>query len=376
MPLTNEARAAVYAEAGRGMKKRSELAKKLAARKAKAQAADDAAAAAASEQAGAASAAASVAVDKIEAEEAAKQAPKPAPKEQRVKVGGKSVLHVTTDAEGLDAKESARIQAMCCAGKAGKVKAFHSMRDTTAAITDADVASDVVLVFSNCQRCSYTVDASVVCTKIFVERCTDFTLKVAGKVVTQTIEANRLERTNLLVSTRIGTLQVEQSKGVNVVYASKDCFHGYLVWAGCFLLRIQVGLPPQQAEQQQQQAGQEAGQEAAAEAGPGYDLMRCDFGLTASVDQTVNLERTQFKVWYSTQGKLVCDKIVRLKNGFPTTKREDAEFQRREEANMVGLADRMGITIHRKEGAPGRKVKPNAPCPCGSGKKYKKCCRA
>ena len=41
---------------------------------------------------------------------------------------------------------------------------------------------------------------------------------------------------------------------------------------------------------------------------------------------------------------------------------------------MQGLAQRMGITINRKEDAIGKKVKPNEPCPCGSGKKYKKCC--
>ena len=29
-------------------------------------------------------------------------------------------------------------------------------------------------------------------------------------------------------------------------------------------------------------------------------------------------------------------------------------------------------TVRRKS----RKIKPNEPCPCGSGKKYKRCCRA
>jgi preprotein translocase subunit SecA len=36
------------------------------------------------------------------------------------------------------------------------------------------------------------------------------------------------------------------------------------------------------------------------------------------------------------------------------------------------MAKEMGVTIKPKKG--GIKVKPNEPCPCGSGKKVKKCC--
>ena len=65
---------------------------------------------------------------------------------------------------------------------------------------------------------------------------------------------------------------------------------------------------------------------------------------------------------------------MRLRNGFPSTKREDDEHERREEAALQGLAERMGVTLNRKCEEVGKKVKPNALCPCGSGKKYKKCC--
>jgi preprotein translocase subunit SecA len=36
----------------------------------------------------------------------------------------------------------------------------------------------------------------------------------------------------------------------------------------------------------------------------------------------------------------------------------------------------MGVTLSRKEDKIGKKCKPNDPCPCGSGKKFKKCCGA
>lgn len=46
------------------------------------------------------------------------------------------------------------------------------------------------------------------------------------------------------------------------------------------------------------------------------------------------------------------------------------------EAALQGLAERMGVTLSRKEDKIGKKCKPNDPCPCGSGKKFKKCCGA
>lgn len=89
---------------------------------------------------------------------------------------------------------------------------------------------------------------------------------------------------------------------------------------------------------------------------------------------TINSERTQFKVSYDARGILRSEKVIRLRNGFPSTKREDDEHDRREEAALQGLAERMGVTLNRKADTIGKKCKPNDPCPCGSGKKFKKCC--
>ena len=256
-------------------------------------------------------------------------------------MGQKSVVSTTGS---LTPAENARMQAMCCAGKAGKVKAFANVTGETMVLDASNIDPDAVLVFSGCKQCEYTVTS--LCTKIFVESCEDLVLKLVGKVVTQTVECNRLDRCNILVGTKIGTMQIEQSNKVNVVYDDPELF-GWVIWAGTFLLRLQVGKE---------------------------HLMRCDFGLTQEFDKTVNIERTQFKVWFNAAGKLACDKIIRLKNGYPTTQREDDEYERKKEANMAAMAERMGITISRK--ADGScKVKPNEPCPCGSGKKHKKCCR-
>ena len=65
--------------------------------------------------------------------------------------------------------------------------------------------------------------------------------------------------------------------------------------------------------------------------------------------------------------------VVRLKNGYPTTEREAAAFDERQERNLQKFAEQAGITIGRKK-REGPKIGRNDPCPCGSGKKYKQCC--
>lgn len=351
---TLEASPAVYTEAGRGIRKRLELKRKIIQRQQKEAEAAEAAKSPEQrerekrEREEKAAAAAAAATAKIEAEQ--QRGLKPSAPREKVKVGKR--MMVTTEGE-LSAQETKRLQAMACAGKAGKVKAWSNLSNEKKVLGEDDISADEVIVFTKCKNCEYTVNTH--CTKVFINHCEDLTLRLNGKIITATVEADYCERLNLLIGTQVGTLQVEQCKKINAVYAARELLSGYVIWAGCFLFRIQVGQ------------------------GETPDLMRCDFGLTAKFDKTVNLERTQFKVWYGPQGKLVCDKIIRLKNGFPTTQREDAEYERKREADVSKLAERMGITIHRKCDNPNAtgwsKCKPNQKCPCGSGKKYKKCCR-
>jgi hypothetical protein len=51
--------------------------------------------------------------------------------------------------------------------------------------------------------------------------------------------------------------------------------------------------------------------------------------------------------------RLINEKVIRLENGFPTTKREKDAFEQRQERNMKILAEQMGLTIpnRKKEGA-------------------------
>jgi len=245
----------------------------------------------------------------------------------------------------MSKEEQLRLQSAVGAGKSSKLKAFFGLEGENRIIGESEVSHDDVVSFTGCKNCEYTIDTR--CTKVFVERCEDLVLRVKGKIMTDTLEFDACERTNVLLYTKIGTLQVERCNKINILIQEKEHFSsGFMIWAGCFMMRLTVD-----------------------------DLvMNCDFGLTQKLDPTINIERTQFKVWMNTQGKLTCDKVIRLKNGFPSTKREDDEHSRREDEKLQDLTKRMGVTVHRKEDAIGGRVKPNEPCPCGSGKKYKKCC--
>lgn len=285
---------------------------------------------------------AQLASDAIKRIEEANQT-KPQAAGPKVKLGDKMMV----TSEGTMSKEdSARLQASIGAGKSGKVKAFFQLEDQSREIQESEVLDDEVISFCGCKNCDFTVSAR--CTKVFVERCENLLLRLNGTVLTGVVEVDACEKVNLVANTKIGTLQVERCSKVNILVQNKEHFNGFMIWAGCFMLRLQV-----------------------------HDaVMSCDFGLTQKLDPTINIERTQFKVWMNAAGKLICDKVIRLKNGFPSTKREDDEHTRREEEKLNELATRMGITVHRKEDAIGTRVKPNEPCPCGSGQKYKKCCQS
>eukprot|EP00928_Gymnodinium_smaydae_P071722 TRINITY_DN55226_c0_g1_i1.p1 TRINITY_DN55226_c0_g1~~TRINITY_DN55226_c0_g1_i1.p1 ORF type:complete len:378 (-),score=81.52 TRINITY_DN55226_c0_g1_i1:151-1284(-) len=279
------------------------------------------------------------AIKKIEEESKESEAPA----KSKVKVGNKMVV---TSEGNLSKEESVRLQSAVGTGMSSKLKAFFQLEGQTRDIGEDEVKADEVISFCGCKNCDFTI--STMCTKVFVERCEDFILRINGKILTETVEIDASERMNLLVYNKIGTLQVERCSKMNLLFQEKAFFSGFMIWAGCFMLRLQVE----------------------------ESVIKCDFGLTQKLDPTINIERTQFKVWLNSQGKLTCDKVIRLKNGFPSTKREDDEHTRREEAKLQELATRMGVTIHRKEETIGGRVKPNEPCPCGSGKKFKKCCQS
>jgi len=261
---------------------------------------------------------------------------------EKVKLGKKMLIN----SEGHMTKtDQMRLQSAVGTGKTAKLKAYYQLENQQKEITEEDVKLDEVISFSKCKNCEYTITAG--CTKIFVEHCEDLILRLQGKIITHTVEVDACQRMNLLVYTKIGTLQLERCEKINVMIEEKKLFRGgFMIWAGTNMLRFQV---------------EDA-------------TINCDFDLMYKLDKTLNRERSQFKVWLNTQDKLGCDKVVRLENGFPTTRREDDDHERRKQTQLDELAKRMGVVVNRKKEDIGSRIKPNEKCPCGSGQKYKKCC--
>ena len=74
-------------------------------------------------------------------------------------------------------------------------------------------------------------------------------------------------------------------------------------------------------------------------------------------------------------GGLLHERCIRLNNGFLSTEREAVEWERKAGLDKERYVEKFlkdsGITIRKKAE---KKIAPNDPCPCESGKKYKKCC--
>jgi hypothetical protein len=244
------------------------------------------------------------------------------------------------------------------------MKAYSNQTGETVSITDEDSNAQTTLVFNQCVDSNYTISGYAA--KIFVQNCENIsiTLLPESKILTETIEVHRTVEAKLSLGSRIGTLQIDQSENCECTYETRDVFgnptmvrkgrefgnDGRVVWAGCENLKVTV-----KTEE-------------------GEDSVVGDFATEEKADATVNEERTQFKVSYDAKGTLRSEKVVRLENGFPSTKREDDEHARREEMALQGLAERMGVTLNKKTEDIGARQKPNDPCKCGSGKKFKKCC--
>ncbi|GMH93268.1 hypothetical protein TL16_g12583 [Triparma laevis f. inornata] len=256
--------------------------------------------------------------------------------------------------------EKAKLAAMVGNAHAQSMKAYSNQEGVTTTITETSTNAQTTLVFNACCDSKYTLESYVA--KIFVQNCenVEITLAPSSKVLTETVEVHRCVSTNLVMKSRVSTLQIDQSSDCKLNFEKVENFgnpsmirkgrefgkDGRVVWAGCENLNVIIG----------------------------EDKVTADFETEKATDATCNEERTQFKVSYDSLGVIRSEKVVRLRNGFPSTKREDDEHDRREEEALQGLAERMGVTLNRKEENVGKKCKPNELCHCGSGKKFKKCC--
>eukprot|EP00040_Diaphanoeca_grandis_P039948 m.260712 g.260712 ORF g.260712 m.260712 type:complete len:478 (-) comp40440_c0_seq1:41-1474(-) len=240
--------------------------------------------------------------------------------------------------------EMKELKAMLGNSKAKSTAVISNQTDVTETVEDGRFKNSATLVFANCKNCTYILENYSM--KIYIHNCENFVLTANTKILTSTVEVYKGSNVKLICNTDVGTMQADQVDGLDVLYMNKTSFTMF-IWAGCE--KVKVGF--KEGEDSLETGFTECQKEF-----PGVEL---------------SMERTQFKI-STVNGKLAQEKIVRLENGFTTTMREKLAFDAEQEKNMALMAKNLGITI--KPGKKGIKTKPNDPCPCSSGKKFKKCC--
>eukprot|EP01139_Manchomonas_bermudensis_P005254 Amastigsp_a174837_577.p2 type:complete len:329 gc:universal Amastigsp_a174837_577:59-1045(+) len=252
----------------------------------------------------------------------------------------------------LDPLEKKRIQASLGAGKATNTSYFvrkSGVRERLGAIEGATVDDGVsTLYFRECEDSVFEID--VMSAKIMVDLCKNCSFVVRGKIVTATIEMYKCENAVVELGVATRTIQADLCDGVRVLFSRREDFDR-VVWAGTEGLCVSFADHGHSIE-------------------TGYTPMTVEHGplLRRDIDQ--------FIVRSLDGAAPICERLVRLDNGFPTTARERAAFEERQERNMREFAKRVygeDIQIPKKKRTT-TKVLPNQPCPCGKAAKYKKCC--
>lgn len=207
--------------------------------------------------------------------------------------------------------------------------------------------------FKNIKKGNYTIKHTIA--KIFIEGCTDLTVTAAegSSILSSTIEIWRCENVAVNLATQVKTVQLDITKGAKFAYQKKDQF-GCVVWQGVSdNIDITFG-----------------------------DDEKSDFSTSFEKANTQwpgsTLEVDQFMIRFVEElGEgLQQERCVRLKNGFLSTDREADAWDKRntlaKDRYMENFLKESGIKLNKSSG---KKIQPNAPCPCGSTKKYKKCCK-
>ncbi|ORX47567.1 hypothetical protein BCR36DRAFT_584668 [Piromyces finnis] len=230
-----------------------------------------------------------------------------------------------------------------------------SVKDQSKFLTDKDIESNETLFFKGCENSKFVIAA--MSTKVCIEKCKDCSFVFNGKVITQVQELWNNINVNVLNNTVIKTVQVDLCKGVDLCFDKTDSFNR-VVWAATENLKIHF---------KEKEAAHHV----------------VDTGITEmkKLNPTINEKVDQFivrliKNKVTEKVDLRNELIIRLDNGFPTTEREEREFQRRQEANLQKLTSELlgkNICLGKKKDV-GPKIRRNDPCKCGSKKKYKNCC--
>lgn len=209
-----------------------------------------------------------------------------------------------------------------------------------------DLKSTPTLVIKDCKNMTITVNRRVV--KALIQNCQNCTITFNQSILTNTLECWRCENITLSTAKAMKTLQLDMIQGVQVVFDRLEDF-GAIVWNSVEGLKLSFKDTPSQDMK------------------TGFAEAKEEMPDSSEVDQFIirNLSN-----------KMTQERCVRLKNGFLSTEREAIDWDKKNtlafERYKATFLKEAGVSINKD---PNEVVqKPNAPCACGSGKKYKKCC--
>jgi hypothetical protein len=212
-----------------------------------------------------------------------------------------------------------------------------------------DLKEVPTIFFKNCTGGNYLITRRV--TKIMIENCSNCSFSVQGGVLTRTAEAWHVKDVTLDVGCELKTLQLDMATNVDVTFSQWRHFFS-VVW---------------------------------------NQLENCNFTFLDSPEHNLHtgftemlhkypdssLKTDQFIVRFIGD-KLTSERCLRLKNGHLSTEREAVDWERRnqlfKDRYLAKTLKEAKIHLKEDKSKVDTKVKPNDKCPCGSGKKYKKCC--
>mmetsp|Transcript_24199 Transcript_24199/g.29346 ORF Transcript_24199/g.29346 Transcript_24199/m.29346 type:complete len:380 (-) Transcript_24199:123-1262(-) len=165
----------------------------------------------------------------------------------------------------------------------------------------ADLPELPVLYVQNCESCNIQIHSSVTLVKLLIEGCKQCVVNLEGTVSTETLELWSSEACSVLFRTPVKTVQLDLSKGVTLQFAKKENF-GSVVQAGVRGLHVLFGDAPMYND-------------------------HTDYDKLKESHPDINDQTDQF-ISRIVDGKYLTERIVRLKNDFPTTEREQKDFER------------------------------------------------
>jgi len=163
-----------------------------------------------------------------------------------------------------------------------------------------------VLIISGCKGCRLTLAPELSAIKVQVEDCTDTSVDVRARVLTETVEVYKCERTSVRLGAKAATLQVDKCTGLALTFA-QVAFFDRLMSTGARATTIAFE------------------DDAALGTTIDFDALqaeRPETALSEDIDQFITRRLT-------ATGPLTTELVIRLCNEFPTTEREVREFEQR-----------------------------------------------